>query len=71
VQTAADMTTTAGAPAPRPALPSIEKLTYAKELMTVCLLGLAFVWLIPRLVTRPGATLEGLGKRVAGGGGRV
>lgn len=68
MQTVNDLAAAGAAPAPRrPAMPSIERLTYAKELMTVALLGLAFLWLIPRLVTRPGPTLEGLGKRVAGG----
>lgn len=63
--TAADLASPA--PARRPAMPSLERLTYAKELMTVALLALTFLWLVPRLVMRPGATLEGLGKRVAGG----
>lgn len=62
--TAADLASPA--PARRPAMPSLEGLTYAKELMTVALLALTFVWLLPRLVRRPGATLEGIGKRVTG-----
>ncbi len=50
----------------RPRLPSLKSLTYAKELMTVALLALAFAWLLPRLATRPGATIDAVGKRVTG-----
>jgi hypothetical protein len=47
-------------------LPSKEQLTYAKELMTVVLLALAFPWLIVQLLTRPSTVLAAAGRKHVG-----
>jgi hypothetical protein len=47
-------------------LPSRDQLTYAKELMTVVLLALAFPWLIVKLLTNPGTVLAGAGRKHIG-----
>lgn len=43
-------------------LPTREQLAYAKELMLVVLLALAFPWLVAKLLTSPRTVLVGAGR---------
>jgi hypothetical protein len=40
--------------------PSLAQLTYAKELMIVILLAVAFPWLLGRVLSNPGSVLRGV-----------
>jgi len=49
---------------PPPGWPSKSQLDYTRTLIVVLLLLLAVPWLVMRLLTNPGAVIEGLGKGV-------
>lgn len=53
-------------PPARPSLPSHAQLVYAKELMTVVLLALAFPWVVTKLLTNPAQVLSGAGRKQIG-----